>query len=287
MATFSSRQWVAIFVSVLLFIGFFFINRKPPASAAEKPPVASGHATQQPAMDFNQLLDEARKQAPADQAAIIGKMESELADASGDARLPILKSLISLYDSVGDVIPATYYAEKMAEIRNSADLWYKAADRYYTAAEIGDQQARMTLIQKASQCYTNSFKIDSTNLDTKVGIGKCLVEMSDAPMQGIGIINDVIKQDSNNLNAQLTLGELSVQSGQLPKAIYRFNRVLQIKPTYSDAYLFLADVYEKEGNKEQEVKCLEKYSTFVTDKKIQEEIHRQIQKIQNDTLTNK
>lgn len=287
MATFSSRQWLAILASVLLLVSFFLINRKPPATEANKPPIASGHTGAQPAaMDFGVLLDEAKKQVPAEQQPAISQLEAELSGDTGEARVATLKALINAYDTVGDIIPATYYAEKLAEMRNSADLWYKAADRYYSASEIGDESARLTLVQKASQCYTNSYRIDSTNLDTKVGIGKCLVELSPAPMQGIGIIKEVVKQDSNNLQAQLALGELSIQSSQFPNALYRYKRVLQIKPSYGEAYLSLAYIYQKTGNKQEEINNLEKYSTFVPDKKSREEVIEQIKKLKNDTLTN-
>jgi tetratricopeptide (TPR) repeat protein len=274
MAAFSSRQWIAIAGSVLIFVSLFFINRKAP------PP--------EKADEFMPVLEQAKKQVPADEQNAIDKMDNALVDAHGsDERIQILKKIITKYDSLGAIIPGTYYTEKLAEFRSSADLWYKAADRYYNASEAANQQTRGILVLRASQCYANSYKIDSTNLDTRVGMGKCLVEASSSPMQGIAMINAVIKKDSNNLNAQLALGQLSVQSGQLPKAIYRFRRVLQIDSTYTDAYLFLADVYEKSGNKPDAVGCLRKYSTFVTDKKIQEEVNTEIEKIKNDTITNK
>ncbi len=285
MASFSSRQWIAISGSVIIFASLFYVNRQAPVSA-DKGPVAGGHVVNT-AEDFTRVLDEAKKQIPADDQSAIDKMEQSLEGSTGDGRIQLLKTIISRYDSLGAIIPATYYAEKLASLRNSADLWYKAADRYYNASEVGDQQSRAVLIQKASECYTNSYKIDSTNLDTRVGMGKCLVEGSPNPMQGIAIIEGVLKKDSNNLNGQLALGELSVQSGQLDKAIYRFHRVLTIKPSFSDGYLFLADAYEKNGNKQGAVECLEKYSTFATDKKIKDEISTEIKRLKNDTITNK
>lgn len=285
MASFSSRQWIAITGSVLIFTSLYFINRKAPAAESQGP-VAGGHANA--TTDFADILKEAERQVSQDQQDAIGKMAESLNGASADNQINILKSIITRYDSLGAVIPGTYYAEKLAALRNSADLWYKAADRYYNASEIGDPQARATLIQKASECYNNSYKIDSTNLDTKVGIGKCIVESgTGSPMQGIAIIEGVLKQDSNNINGQLALGELSVQSGQLDKAVYRFKRVLTINPSYSDGYLFLADVYEKKGNNAGAIECLEKYSTFATDLKIKEEVSSEIKRLKNDTITNK
>ncbi|MGP8214352.1 MAG: tetratricopeptide repeat protein [Bacteroidia bacterium] len=284
MAALSSRQWIAISVSLIIFGSLFFINRKPPVSG-DKQPVAGGHVNT--AEDFARILEDAKKQVPEEWQGSIDKLNNSLANATGDERIQILKDIITRYDSAKAVIPGTYYMEKLAALRNSADLWYKAADRYFDASEVANEQSRVVLIQKASECYNNSNKIDSNNLDTKVGIGKCLVESSPAPMQGIAIIEGVIKKDSNNFNAQLVLGELSIQSGQIDKALYRFHRVLQINPSYSDAYLYLAEAYEKSGNKPQAVENLEKYSTFVTDKKTKEEINSEIRRLNTDTVTNK
>lgn len=284
MAAFSSRQWIAITGSVILFASLYFINRKAPA-ATEQGPAAGGHATA--TVDFADILKQAEQQVPENEQGAIDKMVQSLDGATTDAQIQTLKNIISRYDSIGAVIPGTYYAEKLAAMRNSADLWYKAAERYYNASEVGDQQARATLIQKAADCYKSSFKIDSTNLDTRVGMGKCLVEGSANPMQGIAIIEGVLKKDSDNINGQLALGELSVQSGQLDKAVYRFKRVLTINPSFSDGYLFLADVYEKKGNNAGAVECLEKYSTFATDLKIKEEVDTEIKRLKNDTITNK
>ncbi len=278
MAAFSSRQWIAITGSVIIFASLFFINRKAPATA-EKGPVAGGHAAA--TTDFATVLAEAEKQVPENDRNSIDKLVQSLQGASTEVQIETLKTIISKYDSLGAIIPGTFYAEKLAALRNSADLWYKAADRYYNASEVGGPEARAVLIQKASECYTNSNKIDSTNLDTKVGMGKCLVEGSPNPMQGIAIIEGVLKKDSNNINGQLALGELSVQSGQLDKAVYRFRRVLTINPSYSDGYLFLADVYEKNGNKQGAIECLEKYSTFATDKKIREEVSTEIKRLKS------
>jgi len=50
------------------------------------------------------------------------------------------------------------------------------------------------------------------------------------PMEGITILRELIAKDSNNVDAQYYLGLFSVRSGQLDKAMNRFQKVLQIRP---------------------------------------------------------
>src|ERR1700722_10716893 len=110
MASFSSRQWIAITGSVILFASLFYVNRKAPASA-EKGPVAGGHVVNT-AEDFARILEEAKKQVPEDVQASIDRIDKELASGNSEYNsAQLLKSIISKYDSVGAIIPGTYYAE--------------------------------------------------------------------------------------------------------------------------------------------------------------------------------
>jgi len=282
MASLSSRQLIAITASAVLLVSLYFVNQKPPLTQGAPAPTG-GHVTA--AADFTKIVDEAKAQVTAGRQSFINKLDNSLAGKSPEEQAPILKSIIDAYDSAGAPLPATTYMERLAGLKNSADLWYLSGDRYYNASQLTeDPQVRTTLIRRASDCYTSSLKIDSTNLDTRVGVAKCIVEGGGAPMQGIQILEGVIKKDSNNKNAQIALGEFSIQSGQYPKALYRFNKVLQIDPKYIEAYVYLAETYEKMGNKQESIKNLEKYSTFVADKKQKEQIDSYILKLKNDTV---
>ena len=57
-----------------------------------------------------------------------------------------------------------------------------------------------------------------------------LVEGNQDPMKGIIMLRELVTKDSNNVDAQFYLGVFSVRSGQLDKAIGRFERVLAIRP---------------------------------------------------------
>jgi tetratricopeptide (TPR) repeat protein len=63
------------------------------------------------------------------------------------------------------------------------------------------------------------------------------------PMEGITILRDLVAKDSANVEAHYWLGIFSLKSGQIPKAIDRFKRVIRIDPNYLPAYIDLGSTY--------------------------------------------
>ena len=282
MAAFSWRQWTAITIGTALFASLFFINRKPPKTEASQPQ-AGGHANVSVSIDS--VFAQSEAGIPAPLKARVGKIENTIAGATQQVQVRLLDSIINIYDSAGAQIPATFYTEKLATLKNSTEIWYEAGDRYYKCASVVDNSVRNTLLQRAMDCFDNSLKLDSNNLAAKVGKGECIVQGGGSPMAGIAMIESVLKKDSNNEKAQIALGSFSIQSGQYAKAISRFNKVLKIDPSFGEAYLYLAQAYESSGNKASAITYLKKYSTFARDSAIKVQINNYIQKLENNDTT--
>lgn len=68
-----------------------------------------------------------------------------------------------------------------------------------------------------------------SEMDGRVQLGISYVQGGGAPMVGIGMLKDVLKEDPNNKYALWTLGTFSQQSGQHDKAILRFEDLLNIE----------------------------------------------------------
>jgi tetratricopeptide (TPR) repeat protein len=283
MATFSRRQWTAITLGTALFASLFFINRKPPKTEAARPQ-QGGHAA---SMNLDSVFEQSEAQISYMIKARVEKIKDAISGATQQVQAKLLDSIINIYDSIGAQIPATLYTEKLATLQNSAGLWYQAGDRYYKCVDVVNSSARTPLLQKAMDCFDNAIKIDPNNLEAKVGKGECIVQGGGSPMEGIAMIEGVLKVDSNNEKAQVALGSFSIQSGQYAKAIARFNRVLKIDPSFTDAYLYLAQAYESSGNKPSAIGYLKKYSTFARDSAVKIQINDYIKKLENDTTETK
>ncbi len=266
-------RWILIIGAFVLFVLLFISPRqKANADSSNEPGSASPSSTTAPskreAMDvyfnlaFNNLASEL-------------KMQHDRLKAKGHS-----DSLVTFWDQQKRPDLAAYFTEVVAEKTDSAAAWYKAGNRYYYAIPfIKDESELPLLYQRAASCYENSLKQDSSNTDAKIMLAACMVEGSADPMKGISLLRSIELKDSNNVKLQMTFALFSVKSGQLDKAVLRFNKVLQIDSTAIEVYLHLADVYEKLGKPENSLKMLENYQSKTNDPMVKLEIGKYIDQL--------
>lgn len=193
-----------------------------------------------------------------------------------------LDSVVVFWDKLKRPDLAAFYTEELAKKDNKAASWSKAGNRYYYAIQfIQDKTAIPILYQCASRCFAKSLDLEPNNIDSKIMLASCFVEGQEDPMEGIKRLKEIEKTDSNNVKLQLTFAFFSVKSGQLDKAISRFNKVIKIDSNYIEAYLHLADAYEQNSNTVKTIEMLEKYSSKTTDVTARIEINKYIQQLKS------
>lgn len=191
-------------------------------------------------------------------------------------------SLVAFWDRLKRPDLAAYSLENKAEALNTASIWMQAGTRYYYAAPFVKDDTELPLLyQRAVFCLNRSLKLDTANTDARILLASCLVESGSDPMKGIGILKDLERRDSSNLKVQLSLALFSVRSGQLDKAIERFNKVLKIDSNYIEVYLHLADAYEKLNEPSKALKMLEKYQSETKDPVVKLEVGKYINQLKN------
>jgi tetratricopeptide (TPR) repeat protein len=191
-----------------------------------------------------------------------------------------LDSVVVFWDKLKRPDLAAFYTEELAKKESKVANWLKAGNRYYYAIQfIQDKTAIPVLYQSASRCFAKGLELEPNNVDAKIMLASCYVEGSEDPMEGIKRLKEIEKTDSNNVKLQLTFAFFSVKSGQLDKAITRFNNVIKIDSNYIEAYLHLADAYEQKNNTEKTIEMLEKYSAKTTDVTARIEIEKYIQQL--------
>lgn len=192
-------------------------------------------------------------------------------------------SLVAFWDKLKRPDLASFFAEETAKKLNTVNAWLKAANRYYYAVQFtGDKTEVPVLFQCAMRCLNKTLKLDPKNNDAKIMLASCYVEGTQRPMDGITLLREVEKADSNNVKLQLAFAFFSVRSGQLDKAIVRFNKVLNIDSTYIEAYLHLADAYEQLGETDKTVVMLQKYSDKTPDITAKMEIDKYIKQLKTN-----
>jgi hypothetical protein len=191
-----------------------------------------------------------------------------------------LDSVVMFWDKLKRPDLAAFYTEELAKKDNKVANWLKAGNRYYYSIQFTqDKTAIPVLYQSATRCFAKSLELEPNNLDAKIMLASCYVEGSEDPMEGIKRLREIEKTDSNNVKLQLTFAFFSVKSGQLDKAISRFNNVIKIDSNYIEAYLHLADAYEQKNNITKTIEMLEKYSAKTTDVTARIEIEKYIQQL--------
>ena len=189
------------------------------------------------------------------------------------------ENMIDMWDSLRNPSVAAYYMEQAAQASPTESNWMEAANRYYAATRFVDEANRPVLFGKATEGFEHVLELNPENLDAKINLASCYVEGSPDPMKGIGMLREIEKTDSNNVNLQLNFAFFSEKSGQWDRAIARFNKVLKIQPDFIEAYLHLADAYQQKGDKANAIESLKKYVALVDDVTIKTEVQDYINKL--------
>ncbi len=267
-------QFIVIGCSVVLFVLLYFANKKPEKKAEEIPQKQANAAA-----DIKTLVDAQLASLPDSLKTTFAALEKNTADTNG------INKLVDFLKEQKMIVPASYYYEKRAVLINTAQSWLAAGNRYfYAVGYVRDKSQVGGLYQSAIKCFEKALEKDPNFLDAKIQLASCYVEGTQDPMKGITMLKEIEKSDSSNIQVQMVLGNFAVKSGQLEKAEARYLKVLKLKPEYLEAYLFLADVYEKKGDKAKTIETLEKYVSLTPDKEIKEQIKGYIEQLKKTNV---
>ena len=141
--------------------------------------------------------------------------------------------------------------------------------------------------ETAASLFEKALELDPENDDLKVGLGSCYVYgqgMIGDPqqtMKGIQQLLQVVRKDSNNMQAQMVLGIGAVISGQNDKAIDRLKKVVDFDPHNLEAVSWLADAYAATGDKVNAVKWYEQSKHLVNNPAYTREVDERIRALNN------
>ena len=174
-----------------------------------------------------------------------------------------------IWDSLGHSLFAGYYFEKLAKATNEPDHWYKAGSRFFNLVNrTSDTFARREIGYHTIKSLEKTIALDPKNLKAKAELGVSYMELMPkgiTPMQGVGLLMEVMQQDSSNIDALYYLAYLSMKSGQFDKAIARLNKLIELDPTEASYYEYLANAYLKAGDNDMAKKTYLKYAEITTD----------------------
>lgn len=250
------KTQIILILGVVLLVGFLFSQDikglestkevEAPSAMTEEVPVATTSLAEVSTTAKNLVSNAAAKEFTA--------LENAYQRAKGEGKVTQGKLLAQKWDDLEQAIPSALYLEEVAQGEESLKNWVIAGDRFLKAFDnTKDSVAKPIMLQKANHAFGAAIAIDSADLGAKTGMGITLVNGMGAPMKGITMLLDVVKQDPKNFKANMNLGTFAMKSGQFDKAITRFEGVVKNIKATPDAYFYLATAYENLGKKQEAI----------------------------------
>ncbi len=277
----NKTQFVFVLGTILITVLLCYARRTPD-KLNDVNLMMSGHAGNlrpQSHSSAKNYLDSSLAALPEKDLRHVKSLIDRFEKAGTAARPAAIDNLVSALDTLQKPAAAAFYSQIKARQTNNKADWNKTAERYYVGSKYFPD-ARV-LVDSAIQAYGKVLALDPNNLSAKTGLGVCYVEGTSNPMQGIGLLQEVLKADSNYVDALLNLGNFAMTSGQYNKAISRFEKVLKLKPGYILLYVRIAEAYEKLGDKAKTIEYLEKYVKMEDDVMLRTSIQNEINKLKN------
>ncbi|MCZ2128761.1 MAG: tetratricopeptide repeat protein [Bacteroidia bacterium] len=176
-----------------------------------------------------------------------------------------LTTLVEHSINAGLASAAALYNEKLADLKQFDSLYLQSARYLVVAGMSAKVESRgMVFLQKAQLLLDKILTHNPKNLDAKTLKGYVLVRTQPAPMQGIAVLQEVLQEDPNNLDALYILGDFSIESGQFEKALERFKKLLSLQPFNSDYNFKVSEVFSRLNMKDSADFYLKRGTEFRT-----------------------
>jgi tetratricopeptide (TPR) repeat protein len=246
----NKAQWIIIGVGVLLVAGLYRYGRKAPKPSEIKAPVQS---TVQNELTSDSILLHAKEILKPGQLNWMNSLEQSV--IRGDVKtqkLNVYHQLAHFWkDSIGIFEPYIWYEAEAARLENSEKSLTFAAHLLLgnLRREKNDRLKRWKALQ-AKDLFERSLKINNKNDSTIVGLSAARIfgDIADNPMEEIGKLAQVVRNDSTNVFALTVLGDGAVITRQYDAAIKRFEKVVTLQPGNLEAILKLAEIYERKAD---------------------------------------
>ncbi len=182
-----------------------------------------------------------------------------------------LSDAIKFFDKNNFRLPAARFSVILAEVSNSSENWFAAAEKlYFNAINERDSLVRAFLMRETMRSCDAIIKKDSQNTEAILFKGLALVDQRSTMMEGVPLLLSVVRKDENNIPANYALGLLAVESGQFEKALLRFEKLVSLQPLNSEYQFQCAKAHETLGNKEKALQHYQKSMELVSDERDKE-----------------
>lgn len=269
--------FLVVLGAVILFCLLYFGSRTRPLNRAEVDKSRSLKA--QSTFSTSTLVSDAKKALGAEALIAIEALEESLeAESDPIQKIEILKKISGEWYQLSNFATSATYAEQIAEQTGAEEGWAIAGTTYsicYQRTE--SEEVRAFCVEKAIRSLEQATSINPSNSTHQLNLALAYIEKQ--PMAGIQMLLQIIKDEPENTAALMALGDMSVRSGQLDKAVGRYQQVLKIDENHLNANLGLAKVYESKGDKVAAIKFYKKSRSISDNSNLNQEIEAIIKRL--------
>ncbi|TCK83169.1 tetratricopeptide repeat protein [Albibacterium bauzanense] len=275
-----NTKQIIVIAGIVVLMGVILLQ--PVKSLTKEEPVATEDAMASATTDqfsLESVSQIAKQGLSANLTKEITDLETKLNAASDADKLPLYKELAQHWLDVNQPMPVAFIYEEIAQEEPSLENWVKTGDLFTDSYQhLSDTVMAPAFTERAKKAYESALAIDDKNLDARTGLGTALVN-GPAPMAGITMLLDVVKEDPANLKANYNLGLFSMKSRQFDKAVERFNTVLEQTPNNAEVWFYLATSYENIGLKADAIKAFQKSKELAADPSLTQFIDRKVEEL--------
>lgn len=280
-----NRSKITLLVSgAVLFAILYFggkTNQKKATLSLQKPAA-------QAAFDVNALLSESKKSLKEYQIDFVKKLENQVEVTSNlNEKLSAINQLVTFWhDSLHNHELFVFYLFQSAQLVNSEkSLTFAARQILQEMREERNPPLRIWKADRAIELFEKAISVNPANDSLKIDmatariIGKGMAGDAQETMSGVQQLLQIVRKDSSNMYAQLTLGIGGVLSSQYDKAIPRLELVIRNQPDNLEAVSWLADCYAAKNDKENAVKWYNYSKKLVSDPAFSKEVDERIKQL--------
>jgi len=261
-------HFAAITVAVLITAGLYFgANTIPPKSEPEtEQQRPSGNMPMTGAMpgvelpkpaNFDSLkISAVKKLSPQLAAKLKDKEQQVTTAASASLKIAANEELAALWQTYKNPAISAYYYAEAAKLENSEKKLNFAAHLFFEQLkQEHNPNVRQWMADNAIACFTKALQINPANDEARIDLASIYIDGTGETMKGVQELLTITRRDSTNLEVNLILGRMAVESGQLDKAIARGELILRHYKDNWQARVFMAEAYKRD-NKPEKAKTL-------------------------------
>ncbi len=220
------------------------------------------------------------------QRLLLEKAETAIVAAGNEQeKVLALKRESEIWDSLGFPRLAALYAFRTLEMDTSLSNRLNAGRKLLDAAEAGrsneaEQNLTFFLYETAAAVYEDILSGNPDHPEALAGLATVEIMGRGDVMNGVQRLLGIVRKDSLNVPANLTLGKMNMVNGQYDKAILRMNTVLRSDSLNPLALSTIAKAYLAMHEEVKAIPYLEK-ALKKADPELKKEIENILKKLKN------